>query len=71
MSPSLGMKLWKLKGVDEFTLGYLISCAASLSCLGALVAPLAWGVNRICLCYDCDLEHESILLLTRIRQDWR
>ena len=65
VSPSLGIKLWELKGDDELTPGCLSSCGCGLGIAGTIIASLVWGVEPLCLCGNCNLGRENILLHTR------
>jgi len=72
--PTLGIKLWELKGDDGLTPGYVIGCGGSLGIVGTFLASLAYGVeprtailNMVCLCGNCNLGLlENIRLHTRI-----
>jgi len=52
--PSLGVKLWELKGDDELTPGCVSGVGCNLGIMGTLSAALAWGVEPLtAIGYTC------------------
>jgi len=47
VSPSLGIKLWDVKGDDELTPGCITCIGCSAGYVGTLLASLAWGVDPL------------------------
>ena len=47
VSPSLGIKLWDVKGDDELTPGCISCIGCSIANVSTLLASLAWGVDPL------------------------
>lgn len=47
LSPSLGIKLWEVKGDDDFTPGFISICGGMSGTAAIMIASLAWGVDPL------------------------